>query len=39
MSYTIDRVINADFEEVDERVRQALTEIDVKTTMKKGSAL
>ena len=43
MSYTIDRVINADFEEVDERVRQALTErgfgilteIDVKATMKK----
>ena len=43
MSYTIDRTINATFEEVDERVRQALTErgfgilteIDVKATMKK----
>ncbi len=43
MSYTIDRVINANFEEVDERVRHALgergfgvlTEIDVKATMKK----
>ncbi|MDX1560230.1 MAG: DUF302 domain-containing protein [Marinobacter sp.] len=43
MSYTIDRIINANFEEVDERVRQALTErgfgilteIDVKATMKK----
>ena len=43
MSYTIDRVINAGFEEVDKRVRHALTErgfgilteIDVKATMKK----
>ncbi len=43
MSYTMDRVINANFEDVDERVRHALsergfgilTEIDVKATMKK----
>ena len=44
MSYTINRVIkNVDFETLDQRVRQALgdhgfgvlTEIDVKTTMKK----
>ena len=42
MSYTIDRIINANFEEVDERVRQALTErgfgvlteIDVTATLK-----
>ncbi|KXO07345.1 MULTISPECIES: hypothetical protein [Marinobacter] len=44
MSYTINRIIkDADFEEVDKRTRQALTdhsfgvltEIDVKATMKK----